>query len=109
LYRIVQEALTNCARHAEAHSVVIKLGSEEDRYVVIIEDDGKGFVPSNQARGIGLIGIEERVAEMGGILKLNSKPGLGTKIYVSIPRQAANQPDRGAAGALSQPHENPIG
>jgi signal transduction histidine kinase len=90
--------------------VVIRLGlEEEDRYVVVIEDDGKGFVPSNQARGIGLIGIEERVAEMGGILKLSSKPGVGTRIHVSIPRQAANQPDRGAAAALSQPHENPIG
>lgn len=109
LYRIVQEALTNCARHAEAHAVVIRLGSAEDRYVVVIEDDGKGFVPSSQARGIGLIGIEERVAEMGGILQLSSKPGVGTKIHVSIPRQLANQSDREAAGTLSQPHENPIG
>jgi signal transduction histidine kinase len=108
LYRIVQETLTNCARHAEARSVVIRLGLADDRYVVIIEDDGKGFVPSHEARGIGLIGIEERVAEMGGILKLTSKPGIGTKIYVSIPSQMAKQPDRGAAATLSQPHENPI-
>ena len=97
LYRIVQEALTNCARHAEARSVLIRLGSEEDRYVVVIEDDGKGFVPSNGARGIGLIGIEERVAEMGGILKLSSKPGTGTKIYVSIPRLVTHQPEKGTA------------
>ena len=109
LYRIVQEALTNCARHAEARAVKIRLGSEEDRYVVIIEDDGKGFVLTHQARGIGLIGIEERVAEMGGVLKLISNPGAGTKIHVSIPRQVAHQPDRGAAAVLSQPHENPIG
>ena len=97
LYRIVQEALTNCARHAEARSVLIRLGSEEDRYVVVIEDDGKGFFPSNGARGIGLIGIEERVAEMGGILKLSSKPGTGTKIYVSIPRLVTHQPEKGTA------------
>ena len=110
LYRIVQEALTNCARHAEARSVVIRLELADDRYVVVIEDDGKGFVPSPAARGIGLIGIEERVAEMGGILKLNSIPGVGTKIYVSIPRRPAQQPEKRAAGAaLPQPHENPTG
>src|SRR5439155_8109972 len=54
LYRIVQEALTNCARHSEARSVVINLGAEQDRYIMRIEDDGKGYVPSQQARGIGL-------------------------------------------------------
>jgi signal transduction histidine kinase len=90
LYRIVQEALTNCARHSEAQSVLIKLGIEDHgiedhRYIVHIEDDGKGFVPAQEARGIGLIGIEERVAEMGGTLDLNSVPGAGTKIVISIP------------------------
>src|SRR5437899_5224608 len=59
LYRIVQEALTNCARHSEARSIVVHLASEDDKYIVRIEDDGKGFTPSRQARGIGLIGIEE--------------------------------------------------
>ncbi len=85
LYRIVQEALTNCARHSEAQSVLIKLGIEDHRYIVRIEDDGKGFVPAHEGRGIGLIGIEERVAEMGGTLDLNSVPGAGTKILISIP------------------------
>src|SRR4030088_2870061 len=84
LYRIVQEALTNCARHSEAQSVLIKLGIEDHRYIVHIEDDGKGFVPAHEARGIGLIGIEERVAEMGGTLDLNSVLGAGTKILISI-------------------------
>ena len=85
LYRIVQEALTNCARHSEAQSVLIKLGIEDHRYIVHIEDDGKGFVPALEGRGVGLIGIEERVAEMGGTLDLNSMPGAGTKIFISIP------------------------
>jgi signal transduction histidine kinase len=85
LYRIVQEALTNCARHSEARSVLISLGSEEDRYIVRIEDDGKGFSPSREARGIGLIGIEERVAGMAGTLKLSSNPGAGTKLFITIP------------------------
>jgi signal transduction histidine kinase len=52
---------------------------------VHIEDDGKGFVLAQEARGIGLIGIEERVAEMRGTLDLNSVPGAGTKILISIP------------------------
>jgi signal transduction histidine kinase len=110
LYRIVQEALTNCARHSEAKSILIKLASEEDRYIIRIEDDGKGFLPSHEGRGIGLIGIEERVAEMGGILEVNSAPGAGTKIFVSIPLPRKHELEQGAASAaLPQPHENPIG
>jgi signal transduction histidine kinase len=97
LYRIVQEALTNCARHSEARSVQIKLGSEDNRYVVRIEDDGKGFVPSKANRGLGLLGIEERVAGMGGILELNSTPGGGTRIVVSIPPRAPSGPIEGTA------------
>jgi signal transduction histidine kinase len=109
LYRIVQEALTNCARHSEARSILIKLGSEEDRYIVRIEDDGKGFTPSRNKRGLGLIGIEERVAEMGGALDLNSTPGAGTKIFISIPLRKSNEAREGAASAaLSEAHENPI-
>jgi signal transduction histidine kinase len=89
LYRIVQEGLTNCARHSEARSITVKLGSEEDRYIVRIEDDGKGFVPSREKRGIGLIGIEERVTEMKGELDVQSEPGGGgTRLYVSIPIEA---------------------
>ena len=85
LYRIVQEALTNCARHAEARSVQIRLASEDHQYTVRIEDDGKGFVPKRAARGLGLVGMEERVTEMGGALDLKSAPGAGTQIAISIP------------------------
>jgi signal transduction histidine kinase len=110
LYRIVQEALTNCARHSEARSILIQLASEENRYVVRIEDDGKGFTPVRGVRGLGLIGIEERVAEMGGVLKLDSKPGAGTRIFISIPLRKASESQGGSADArLPQAHENPIG
>jgi signal transduction histidine kinase len=110
LYRIVQETLTNCARHSEAKSILIKLGTHEGRYIVRIEDDGKGFVPSHEVRGIGLIGIEERVAEMGGIFELKSAAGAGTKILVSIPLRVTPEVQGGAAEAAArQPHENPIG
>ena len=103
LYRIVQESLTNCARHAEAKSVVVKLASEEGRYVVCIVDDGKGFVPTHEGRGIGLIGIEERVAEIKGLFKLSSLPGTGTKLYVSIPLVQRSEGEQGEVeDALSQ-------
>jgi signal transduction histidine kinase len=109
LYRIVQEALTNCARHSEARSILIRLASEEDRYIVRIEDDGKGFTPDRSARGLGLIGIEERVAEMGGALNLDSKPGAGTRLFISIPLIRTSEAQGGAADArLPQAHENPI-
>jgi len=110
LYRIVQEALTNCARHSEARSILIQLASEEKRYVVRIEDDGKGFTPVRGVRGLGLIGIEERVAEMGGVLNLDSKPGAGTRIFISIPLRKASESQGGSVDArLPQAHENPIG
>jgi signal transduction histidine kinase len=110
LYRIVQEALTNCARHSEARSILIQLASEEKRYIVRIEDDGKGFTPARGARGLGLIGIEERVAEMGGALDLDSKPGAGTRIFISIPLRKTSELQGGSADArLPQAHENPIG
>ncbi len=90
LYRIVQEALTNCARHADARSIQIRLASEDHRYTVQIADDGKGFVPSQTARGLGLVGIEERVAGMHGFLDLKSAPGAGTQIAISIPISNGN-------------------
>src|SRR5260370_18809450 len=56
LYRIVQEALTNCARHSEARSILIVLASEDDRYVMRIENDGNGVTPPPGAQAIELIG-----------------------------------------------------
>lgn len=89
LYRIVQEALTNCARHAEAKSVKIQLASDDEGYRVSIEDDGKGFANGSRSRGLGLIGIQERIDEMDGTLDLRSAPGQGTRLYVRIPLRNA--------------------
>lgn len=85
LYRIVQEALTNCARHSEARAIQIRLASEDHRYVMQIADDGRGFDAKSQARGLGLIGIQERIDEMNGSLNVTSTPGQGTRLSVSIP------------------------
>jgi len=110
LYRIVQEALTNCARHSEARSILVKLTSEDHHYIIRIEDDGKGFIPGQVARGIGLIGIAERVAGMSGVLKVDSAPGAGTKLFITIPLLEAHEVTGEMAHvAFTKPHENPIG
>jgi len=94
LYRIVQEALTNVARHAKAQSVSVLLESREDTIALIVEDDGRGFDVSqvmdsrlNRDR-LGLYGMRERVSLLGGTLTIESTPQVGTAIYVEIPLDA---------------------
>jgi len=86
LYRIVQEALTNCGRHAEAKHVELTLRGGNDRISLTVWDDGKGFdtQPATR-RGLGLVGIEERVRELGGKAKIFSQAGKGTLLEVEIP------------------------
>lgn len=91
LYRVVQETLTNVARHAQAQRVSLRLVRQEASVTVLIEDDGCGFdvqeVTNRRAAepGLGLIGIRERVAVLGGRLDIQSKLGQGTKLFVEIP------------------------
>lgn len=88
VYRVVQEALTNCARHANAHNVRIALHGKEERISLAIQDDGVGFDPSRDASGIGIIGIEERVRELGGNLTITSEHKRGALLLVEIPANA---------------------
>jgi len=87
LYRIVQEALTNVARHAQARSVSVLLQARDGQIVATVEDDGKGFDPAQvQAKGrLGLFGMQERAAMLGGSLNIESAPGRGTTVFVKIP------------------------
>ena len=86
LYRVAQEALTNCARHAEPKTVLLRVEQNADAVSLLIEDDGVGFDPSNsRGRGLGLIGIEERVNELGGTVTVSSRTYLGTRVKVEIP------------------------
>jgi PAS domain S-box-containing protein len=88
LYRIVQEALNNIAKHAQASNVSILLEKPEDKIVLIIEDDGVGFnleEKVNEARGLGLIGMGERAALINGEMEIESAIGNGTTIYVRVP------------------------
>jgi signal transduction histidine kinase len=86
VYRIVQESLTNCARHSRAKTVRIDLHGGLTELSLTVRDDGVGF-DTRQAnnRGLGLIGIHERVRELGGTVSVDSQPGKGTVLKAVIP------------------------
>jgi len=85
LYRIVQEALTNVARHARASRVDVHLRIN-DTARLSIRDDGRGFDPQAPAEGIGLAGMRERAQALGGDLRIESSPNEGTRLVIHIPR-----------------------
>jgi signal transduction histidine kinase len=86
LYRIVQEALTNIVKHAQASAVSIVLARSNRAVTAVIEDDGRGFVPDDDGgEGQGLIGVRERLALLGGKLKIESSPRAGTTIVAEVP------------------------
>jgi signal transduction histidine kinase len=88
IYRIVQEALHNIVQHANARNVRITVTQEPDRLLLSIQDDGRGFNPP-QERGMGLIGMEERVSALGGRLVVESASGEGTVLRVVLPLSQA--------------------
>jgi signal transduction histidine kinase len=85
VFRVVQEALNNCERHAKAKSIRIVAYGREDWVHLTIEDDGAGFNVGAPRTGLGLIGIEERVRDLDGKLRVASKPGRGTLIDIELP------------------------
>lgn len=86
LYRVTQEALTNCARHSRAKTVSIAVRRESEQVALTVEDDGIGFQPSSSAgAGLGLLGIKERVHEVGGTVEVDSRLYLGTRVTARIP------------------------
>jgi signal transduction histidine kinase len=88
VYRIVQEALTNAVKHAEARHASVVLTRKNERVTVMVEDDGRGFDPSAATRGIGLVGMRERVQLLDGRLVVESSPqsnGQGTTLVAEIP------------------------
>lgn len=84
IYRIVQEALNNCSKHADAKNVRIVVRQEKNRLRVTIEDDGKGF-DASRVRGMGLAGMNERVSHLGGKMKVESDGKHGTRLTVDLP------------------------
>jgi signal transduction histidine kinase len=95
LYRIVQEALTNVAKHSKASQVSIHIGRKNRKVSCSIEDDGVGFdvraVQSDGKRmGLGLIAMQERLNGIGGTLSIDSARGRGTRLLIQLPAEASN-------------------
>jgi signal transduction histidine kinase len=107
-FRIVQEALTNIARHARASSCRVYLQRLTGTLLVTVEDDGVGFDPDSTDRttpaaGLGLIGIRERVSRLGGTLRLESAPGRGTTLTVELPTGVGSDTRHAAIDSESGP------
>jgi PAS domain S-box-containing protein len=92
MFRILQEALTNVMRHAQAHTVEISLTLDEGLMCLTIADDGRGFVPQpGRSTSFGLVGMRERVLMLGGRLELDSESGEGTTLRAYIPLDPVGQ------------------
>jgi signal transduction histidine kinase len=85
VYRVVQEALTNCVRHASARSIRVTVAGGDERLDVTVSDDGTGIPPERKGTGLGLRGIEERVRELGGTLEIRSVRNAGTSLNIRLP------------------------
>jgi signal transduction histidine kinase len=100
LYRIAQEALNNITKHAQARNVWIALDRDVKKIVCSIRDNGVGFQVSTRLKergngGLGLIGIQERLIALGGTLHIQSEPGCGTQLLITVPRENSNANSRG--------------
>lgn len=88
VYRVVQEALTNCARHAHAKNVKISVHTRGGYLQVSVTDDGVGLNPIRRRNGLGLRGIDERVRELDGTMTISPEPAGGTTVAVQLPLPA---------------------
>jgi signal transduction histidine kinase len=90
VYRVIQEALTNVAKHAGAERVWVEVAEDSDSLLIVVRDDGSGFDMNARGQGFGLVGIRERIALQGGSLAIVSSPGGGTELRGRIPVRPAN-------------------
>lgn len=107
IYRVVQEALHNCGRHSHATTVRIRVGQEVDRLLLTIQDDGRGF-DVRETKGLGLLGIQERVTRLGGTCKVHSQPGHGTILTVELPF-TKDRPEEIRSAYAHETDSHPVG
>jgi len=105
LYRIVQEALTNAVKHAQASNIWIRAWRENLVLCCSIRDDGAGFdssqahaAPGRSRKGLGLIAMQERVTAIGGTLHIESRPGHGTEVSIRLPLEGSHANSHRARG-----------
>ena len=85
VYRVAQEALSNAAQHAEAKSVQVSLARKHGIVELTVTDDGRGFTFDQASRGLGMGGMRERALLVGGDLRIESRPGVGTRVRLRVP------------------------
>jgi signal transduction histidine kinase len=106
VFRVIQEAVSNALRHARATMIRVTLRTESDALRVVIEDDGVGFDPEavgqrvKRGEHLGLLGMTERVRNAGGTIELDSRPGAGSRLEVTVPFA---KPGTGAVPETAQP------
>jgi signal transduction histidine kinase len=88
VYRIVQEAMTNCVRHADAKNIQVGVTTDEGHLAVSVSDDGVGLDPAYRRKGLGLLGIDERVKELQGTVTMSPEAERGTTLAVRLPLPA---------------------
>jgi PAS domain S-box-containing protein len=97
VYRVVQEALNNVSRHADASAARVLLRKSGGHIVAEVEDEGRGFSPhrvQNDGGGLGLLGMQERAAMVGGLVTVDSRPGEGTRVVIRVPVEIEREVER---------------
>jgi signal transduction histidine kinase len=102
VYRLVQEALNNAATHASARNANVTVAQVSDKITIEITDDGHGFDPKRQ-RGMGILGMEERVRRLGGTFTIESAPGKGATVKAELPLHHADSPQTPHDSAMKLP------
>jgi signal transduction histidine kinase len=108
-YRLVQEALNNAVKHAEASTATLRVAERDGRLEVLVSDDGCGFDPAARRGGFGLVGMRERVELAGGELRVESKLRSGTRVTASIPLTGGEAGPESAAGDADSGAARPAG
>jgi signal transduction histidine kinase len=92
IYRLVQEALSNIAKHSGAERARVEISESGGRIAIEVRDEGEGFDPGEPGRGFGLVGMRERVELAGGTLEISSSPGTGTRVTATLPARRLERP-----------------
>jgi two-component system sensor histidine kinase UhpB len=99
VYRVAQEALSNAAQHAGAENVRVRLARADGQVELTVSDDGRGFTFDQTSRGLGLGGMRERALLVGGDLRIESRPQVGTRVRLRVPIGRDDGPNGDRAGA----------